>query len=169
MQRGAVWRPSCCGTDACIFPTLVCVAQDEVVQPLLTAAHLAQTLLFGLVAGAGAGIVPPALPLARTLPEARNLLSWCRPTTSSPASCLHDNSPSHKLRPRAGAEKTGVMAMGSAGTDGMSGLFQVSLGEVKVAGEDAALCIALMFFDSLGSFQQGCPVRLEAMSMPLLV
>lgn len=26
--------------------------------------------------------------------------------------------------------------MGSAGTDGMTGLFQVSLGEVKVAGED---------------------------------
>ena len=26
--------------------------------------------------------------------------------------------------------------MGSAGTDGMTGLFQVSLGEVKVAGEE---------------------------------
>lgn len=26
--------------------------------------------------------------------------------------------------------------MGSAGTDGMTGLFQVSLGDVKVAGED---------------------------------
>lgn len=33
--------------------------------------------------------------------------------------------------------------MGSAGTDGMAGLFQVSLGEVKVAGEDGARLIGV--------------------------
>eukprot|EP00904_Undaria_pinnatifida_P005637 jgi/Undpi1/2202/HiC_scaffold_12.g05588.m1 len=43
------------------------------------------------------------------------------------------------LTPRAskrlGAVKTGISAMGAAGTEGMSGLFQVSLGEVVVAGQ----------------------------------
>ncbi|CAM9303607.1 unnamed protein product [Ectocarpus sp. 6 AP-2014] len=40
-----------------------------------------------------------------------------------------------KASQRLGAIRTGVSAMGSAGTDGMSGLYQVSLGEVKVAGQ----------------------------------
>lgn len=37
-----------------------------------------------------------------------------------------------------GAVKTGVSAMGAAGTDGVTGLFQVTLGEAKVAGKGLA-------------------------------
>lgn len=35
-----------------------------------------------------------------------------------------------------GAERTGISAVGAAGTEGMAGLYQVDLGEVKLAGEE---------------------------------
>ncbi|CAM9260136.1 unnamed protein product [Scytosiphon promiscuus] len=67
------------------------------------------------------------------------------------------------LTPRAyerlGALKTGVSATGSAGTDGMSGLFQVSLGEVEVAGQSfgqlKAVVMELPITDIKGKGSEG--------------
>ncbi|CAM9975197.1 unnamed protein product [Pylaiella littoralis] len=67
------------------------------------------------------------------------------------------------LTPRAnarlGAVKTGVSAMGAAGTDSVSGMYQVSLGEAKVAGQSfgqlKAVVMELPITDIKGKGSEG--------------